>query len=82
MKKDQEYKDLLQYFQYKYPIAFSHEIRPLSLGIHNEILKLEKSRFSEKQIYEFLYIYTRSEKYISALKANSIRVGLNGNEES
>lgn len=77
-----EYSVLLEYLQQKYPKTFGAEIKPLSFGIHKEIMDSERPYLSESQVYEFLYIYTRSDEYIKLAESNTKRINLKGHEVS
>ena len=74
---------LIDYF----PSAFfkkSHEVRPLKIGILNDILefydRLEAPTFSKKKIRDAVSFYSSSPAYLSNHKEGSARIDLFGNE--
>ena len=74
---------LIDYF----PAAFfkkSHEVRPLKIGILNDILefydRLEAPTFSKKKIRDAVSFYSSSPAYLSNHKEGSARIDLFGNE--
>jgi ProP effector len=74
---------LIEYF----PAAFfkkGHEVKPLQIGIFEEILafydRLESQPFSKKILREALHFYSQSPAYLKAQKEGAVRVDLYGNE--
>ncbi len=74
---------LIEYF----PAAFfkhTNEIKPLQIGIFEEILdfydRLDTPPFSKKALREALHFYSQSPAYLNAQKEGAIRVDLYGNE--
>ena len=70
-----------------FPGAFfkkSHDIRPLKIGILNDIIefydRLEAPTFSKKKIRDAVSFYSSSPAYLSNQKEGSARIDLFGNE--
>lgn len=70
-----------------FPNAFfkkSNQIKPLQIGIFDEILafyeRLDTPPFSKKALRDALSYYSSSPSYLQCQKANAARVDLYGNE--
>ena len=60
----------------RFPGAFK-QVKPLALGIHEEIL--ESTKISELELVHFMTVYTRSAAYLRAqAEPGAIRVDLDG----
>lgn len=77
--------DALQWLQTRFPAAFDNriQIRPLNVGIMNEILKYaaeaEALDISKSKLREAVVLYTRRLDYLACLKARELRIDLLGN---
>lgn len=75
----------LQWLQNKFPAAFDNriQIRPLNIGIMNEILQhvqaAESAGISKSKLREAVVLYTRRLDYLACLKARELRIDLLGN---
>lgn len=75
----------LQWLQNKFPAAFDNrlQIRPLNIGIMNEILQYaeeaETAGISKSKLREAVVLYTRRLDYLACLKARELRIDLLGN---
>ena len=74
---------LIDYF----PNAFfkrGNQIKPLQIGIFNDILefyeRLDSPAFSKKALREAVSYYSSSPAYLTCQKANTARIDLYGNE--
>lgn len=70
-----------------FPAAFfkkGHEVRPLQVGIFEEISafydRLDTPPFSKKNLREALHYYSQSPAYLKAQIEGAVRVDLYGNE--
>ena len=77
--------DALQWLQTRFPAAFDNrtQIRPLNVGIMNEILgcasEAEVLGISKSKLREAVVLYTRRLDYLACLKARELRIDLMGN---
>lgn len=75
----------LRWLQNKFPAAFDNriQIRPLNIGIMNEILQhvqeAEAAGISKSKLREAVVLYTRRLDYLACLKARELRIDLFGN---
>lgn len=75
----------LQWLAKKFPEAFdnSENIRPLNIGIMNDILGFaddaERDNISKSKLREAVVLYTRRLDYLACLKAEEMRIDLFGN---
>lgn len=74
----------LQWLQNKFPAAFDNrvQIRPLNIGIMNEILQYaeeaKEAGISKSKLREAVVLYTRRLDYLACLKARELRIDLLG----
>ena len=77
--------DALHWLQSRFPAAFDNrtQIRPLNVGIMNEILghaeQADGLGISKSKLREAVVLYTRRLDYLACLKARELRVDLMGN---
>ncbi len=77
--------DVLRWLQTTFPAAFDNrtQIRPLNVGIMNEILShaedAAKLGISKSKLREAVVLYTRRLDYLACLKARELRIDLLGN---
>jgi ProP effector len=77
--------EALQWLAKKFPEAFNNQkcIRPLNLGIMNEILECAKDAedagISKSKLREAVVVFTRRVDYLACLKAREARIDLFGN---
>ncbi|MCX7118741.1 MAG: ProQ/FinO family protein [Legionellales bacterium] len=77
--------DALHWLQSRFPAAFDNrtQIRPLNVGIMNEILGYAEQTdglgISKSKLREAVVLYTRRLDYLACLKARELRVDLMGN---
>ena len=77
--------DALHWLQSRFPAAFDNrtQIRPLNVGIMNEILGHAEQAgglgISKSKLREAVVLYTRRLDYLACLKARELRVDLMGN---
>ncbi|MBP6917986.1 MAG: ProQ/FinO family protein [Legionellaceae bacterium] len=77
--------DALHWLQSRFPAAFDNrtQIRPLNVGIMNEILRHAEQTdglgISKSKLREAVVLYTRRLDYLACLKARELRVDLMGN---
>lgn len=75
----------LEWLAVKFPEAFDNtkRIRPLKIGIMNDILQLNAEAvavgISRSKLREAVVLFTRRLDYLTCLKAQEMRVDLNGN---
>jgi ProP effector len=75
----------LRWLAKKFPSAFDNslQIRPLKLGIMDDVLThaddAEKEGISKSKLREAVVVFTRRIDYLTSLKAQEIRIDLDGN---
>ena len=73
-----KYKEVLQYLQKEYPIAFPAKPVLLSIKIHEQLLEKQLSSFSKSAIRNFLQAYTRTYEYNKTKRNDTTRYNLDG----
>jgi len=74
------YLAILNHFKTKYPECFSDSIKPLAIGIINDMLKERAElKLSGIKIRKFCHVYCNTPEYKAALKLGASRVDLLGN---
>ena len=73
-----KYKEVLQYLQKEYPIAFPAKPVLLSIKIHEQLFEQQISSFSKSAIRNFLQAYTRTYQYNKTKRSDTTRYNLDG----
>ncbi|RYE04951.1 MAG: hypothetical protein EOP33_08055, partial [Rickettsiaceae bacterium] len=74
----EEYKEMLNNLQQKYPHCFSSPVKPLAVGIHLQLREKEARIYSNIKIRDFLKVYCLMTQYTSCLIPGEQRVNLDG----
>lgn len=77
-------KEVIAYLAEKFPLCFSveGEAKPLKIGIFQDLAEAlsDDDTVSKTQLRQVLRVYTTSWRYLHGVKANVMRVGLQGEE--
>lgn len=78
----EEFQEKLKYLQTKYPKCFTTPPSPLAIGIHKELISLEKDYMSTITIRNIFKIYTKSKEYRKNHLRGKDRLNLDGTVHS